>query len=74
MDHIPESKCGEVLLMKKMGIPAPSAPVFSTAKRSFDSYFKGPLSAANIEALDELFLASRAMAGGAARSRTSARS
>ena len=74
MDHIPASKRGEVLLMKKMGILAPSAPISSAAKRSYDSYFQGTLSEANVEALDALFPASRAMAGGAARSGTLARS
>ena len=67
MDHIPASKRGEVLLMKKMGFMAPSVPSSSAAKRSYDSYFKGNLSAADIEALDELFPASRAMTGGATR-------
>jgi len=67
MDHIPASKHGEVLLMKKMGFMAPSAPSSSVAKRSYDSYFKGNLSAVDIEALDELFPASRAMTDGAAR-------
>ena len=64
---ISASKRGEVLLMKKMGFMAPSAPSSSAAKRSYDSYFKGNLSAADIEALDELFPASRAMTSGAAR-------
>jgi hypothetical protein len=66
MDHIPASKRSEVLLMKKMGFMAPSASSSSAAKRSYN-YFKGNLSAADIEALDELFPASRAMTGGAAR-------
>ena len=39
MDHILMSKRGEVLLMKKMGILAPSTPISSAAKRSYDSYF-----------------------------------
>jgi hypothetical protein len=34
MDHIPVSKCGEVLLMKKMGFLEPSASPSSAAKRS----------------------------------------
>jgi hypothetical protein len=70
MDHIPASKRGEVLLMKRMGILAPSVPISSAAKRSYNSYFEGTLSEANVEALDELFPASRAMTGGAARSGT----
>ena len=39
MDHIPASKRGEVLLMKKMGILAPSTLISSTTKHSYDSYF-----------------------------------
>ena len=39
MDHIPASKRGEVLLMKKMRILTPLAPISSVAKRSYDSYF-----------------------------------
>ena len=74
MDHIPASKRDEVLLMKRMGILAPSAPIFSTDKRSYDSYFQVTLSEASIEALDELFPASRAMTCGTARSGTSAKS
>ena len=74
MDHIPTSKRGEVLLMNKMGILAPSTPISSAAKRSYDSYFQDTLSEANVETLDALFPASKAMAGGAARSGTLARS
>jgi hypothetical protein len=74
MDHIPTSKRGEVLLMNKMGILAPSAPISSAAKRSYNLYFQGTLLEANVEALDKLFLASKAIAGGAARSGTLARS
>jgi hypothetical protein len=59
MDHIPASKHGEVLLMKKMGFLEPSVSPSSVAKRSYDSYFKGDLSATDIEALDELLLACR---------------
>ena len=68
------SKHGEVLPMKKMGILAPSASISSASKRSYDSYFQGTLSEANVETLDALFPASKAMAGGAARSGTLARS
>ena len=39
MDHIPASKRGEVLLMKRIGILAPAAPISSAAKRSYNSYF-----------------------------------
>ena len=74
MDHIPASNCGEVLLMKRMGILAPSAPISFAAKRSYDSYFQSTLLEANVEALHVLFVASRVMAGGVARSGTLARS
>jgi hypothetical protein len=61
MGHIPASKRGEVLLMKKMGFLEPSAPPSSAAKRSYDSYFKGELSTADVEALDELFQTCRGL-------------
>jgi hypothetical protein len=67
MDHILTSKRAEVLPTKKMGFMAPLAPSSLAAKRSYDSYFKGNLLAVDIEALDELFPASRAMTNGAAR-------
>jgi hypothetical protein len=66
MGHIPASKHGEVLLMKKMGFLEPSAPLSFAAKRSYESYFKGDLSAADVEALDDLFPAYRGMSGEAA--------
>jgi hypothetical protein len=71
--HISVSKHGEVLIMKRMGFVAPSALISSTAKHSYDLYFQGNLSKSNIEALDELFPACRAMTGGAVWSGTSAR-
>jgi hypothetical protein len=64
MDHIPVSKRGEVLLMKRIGFLEPSAPPFSAAKCSFDSYFEGDL---DVEALNELFPACKRMFGGRAR-------
>jgi hypothetical protein len=59
MDHVPASKHGEVLLMKRMGFLEPSAPPSSAAKHSYKSYFKGDLSAADVDALDDLFPACR---------------
>jgi hypothetical protein len=67
MGHIPVSKRGEVLLMKKMRFLEPSAPPSSAAKHSYVSYFKGDLSAADVEALDDLFPACRGVPGVAAR-------
>jgi hypothetical protein len=67
MGHISASKRGEVLLMKKMRFLEPSVPPSSAAKRSYVSYFKGDLSAADVEALDDLFPACRGMPGVAAR-------
>jgi hypothetical protein len=59
MDHIPTSKPGEVLLMRKIGFLEPSAPPSSAAKDSYDSFFAGDITEADAEALDSLFLACR---------------
>jgi hypothetical protein len=61
------SKRGEGLLMRKMGILAPAAPVSSAAKGAFDAYFIGNLSPYQVEALDERFPATNHWAGGAVR-------
>jgi hypothetical protein len=63
MDHIPVSKRGEVLLMKRMEFLEPSAPPFSAAKRSYESYFEADLSTTEVEALDELFQLVKGCAG-----------
>jgi hypothetical protein len=63
MDHISVSKRGEVLLMKRMGFLEPSAAPSSAAKHSYDSYFEGDLSTAEVEALDELFPAYKGLRG-----------
>jgi len=55
MGHNPASKRGEVLLMKKMGVQPPNAPVSSAAKRSYESIFKGNMSLTQAAAFDELF-------------------
>jgi hypothetical protein len=55
MDHIPTSKRGEVLLMRRMGFLEPSAPLSSAAKDLYESFFEGDISAADAEALDSLF-------------------
>lgn len=67
MGHIPSSKCGEVLLMKKMGILPSQAPPSSAARCSFDSLFEGNLSNSDAEALDVMFLAITNEAGRASR-------
>jgi hypothetical protein len=65
--HIPTSKRSEVLLMKKMGVLPPSAPVSSVAKRSYDGIFTGKLTTSQVAALDELFPVSKCKSGRAAR-------
>jgi hypothetical protein len=49
--------------MKRMGFLEPSAPPSSAAKRSYESYFEAGLSTAEVEALDELFLACKGLRG-----------
>lgn len=61
MDHIPASKHSEFLLKKKLELLEPLAPPSSTAKRSYESYFKGNLLTAEVEALGELFPACRGL-------------
>jgi hypothetical protein len=56
MDHIPTSKRGEVLLMRKMGFLELSALPSSAAKDSYES-FAGDITEADAETLDSLFLA-----------------
>jgi hypothetical protein len=41
LDHIPASKRGEVLLMKKMGVAPPAAPPFSVAKTILQDILQG---------------------------------
>jgi len=67
MGHNPASKRGEVLLMKKMGVQPPNAPVSSAAKRSYESIFKGNMSLTQAAAFDELFPAVQTRAGRATR-------
>jgi hypothetical protein len=55
--HIPTSKRGEVLLMQRMGIAPPAAPVSSASKGAYNAIFTGNLTSSQVEALDELFLA-----------------
>lgn len=67
MGHIPASKRGEVLLMKKMGVLPPQAPPSSaTNKEVIRRYLQlqgSKLSASDVEALDVMFPAARAQAG-----------
>jgi hypothetical protein len=55
LSHIPTSKRGEVLLMQRMGIALPAAPVSSASKGAYDTIFTGNLTSSQVEALDELF-------------------
>jgi hypothetical protein len=59
MDHIPTSKRGEVLLMRKMEFLEPSAPPSSAAKDSYESFFAGDITEADAKTLDSLFPAYR---------------
>jgi hypothetical protein len=63
--HIPTAKRGEVLLMQKMGIKPPQAPVTMASKKAYKAVFSGKLSDAQCDAFDELFPAVNA--GRAAR-------
>jgi hypothetical protein len=63
MDHIPTSKRGEVLLMRKMGLLEPLAPPSSASKHSYESFFEADISDADAEALDAIFLACRGGCG-----------
>jgi hypothetical protein len=46
--HIPTSERGEVLLMKKMGILPPAAPVSSAAHNTYDTIFARNLSSEQV--------------------------
>lgn len=70
MGHIPASKSGEILLMKKMGIAPPQAPPSSAAKKSFDSLFTSKLSDNDVEVFDDMFPAARIRTGRAAKQAT----
>ena len=63
MSHIPTSKRGEVLLMKRMGIAPLAAPVSSASKGAYDAIFPGNLTSSQVEALDELFLETNTKVG-----------
>ena len=63
LSHIPTSKRGKVLLMKRMGIAPPAAPVSSASDRAFNTMFGGNLTSSEVEALDELFPATNNRSG-----------
>jgi hypothetical protein len=65
--HIPASKRGEVLLLKKMGVPPPPPQVTPASQRAYDAIRSGNLSESQIAVLDELFPAANYMAGRATR-------
>jgi hypothetical protein len=43
LEHIPASKRGEVLLLKRMGVPPPPAPITPASQRAYDAIFSGNL-------------------------------
>ena len=49
--------------MKRMGIVPLGAPVSSASKEAYDVIFSGNLTSSQVEALDELFLATNTKAG-----------
>jgi len=61
--HIPISKRGEVLLMRRMGFAPPAGPISSASKRAYDDLFARNLTSSEVEALDELFPATTATTG-----------
>ena len=63
MAHIPSSKRGEVLLIQRMGFAPSAGPISSASKRAYDDFFARNLTSSEVEALDELFLATTAMTG-----------
>ena len=65
--HIPASKRGEMLLMQRMGVPPPPAPVTPASKRALEAIFTDNLTETQIVALDELFPAANCKAGRAPR-------
>jgi len=61
--HVPTSKRGEVLLMRKMGILQNTAPPSPGAKWAYDAILSGNLTTSQVAALDELFPATKTRAG-----------
>ena len=61
--HIPISKQGEVLLMRRMGFAPPAAAISSASERAYDDFFARNLTSNEVEALDVLFTATNATTG-----------
>ena len=61
--HIPISKRGEVLLMRRMGFAPPADPISSASKRAYDDFFARNWTSSEVEALDELFPATASTFG-----------
>ncbi|XP_066318321.1 uncharacterized protein [Miscanthus floridulus] len=61
--HIPTSKRGEVLFMRRMGFAPPAGPISSASKRAYDDFFAMNWTSSEVEALDELFPATTATIG-----------
>ena len=61
--HIPISKRGEVLLMRRMGFASPAGPISFASKKAYDDFFARNWTSSEVEALDELFPATAATIG-----------
>lgn len=67
LGHVPTSKRGEVLLKQRMGNLPSLSQQATPSSASFDALFNSNLSAADMEALDTLFPATKTRAGRASR-------
>jgi hypothetical protein len=56
-------KQGKVLLVKRMGIQLPAAPVSSVSKQTYDALFARNLMPSHVVALDKLFPVTNYRAG-----------
>jgi hypothetical protein len=67
MGHMPVSKRGEALLMKRMGFTNSSAQRTSGDRRCFDVFFDRNLMDTEVVAMDELFPATKTRTGQSSR-------
>jgi len=63
LGHIPVSKRGEVIAMKRLGFTHPSAQPSSGQRRDYDAFFNREMTDQEVEALDNLFQANKTRAG-----------